>query len=193
MKSIAKKSQSMIVIKKSKFLSFLFPLTDLDEVSSYVKEIKEKYKGATHYCYAYLFDSYKKFEDDKEPSKTAGYPILKYLESQKIDHVLCIVVRYFGGIKLGASGLIHAYTEAVKDCLEKNTIVELEKGILAIIVFSYKDLKSINYLLKEETIIQKEFQETICYTVLFSEESFKKKKDLLPSYKEIKETWISKS
>lgn len=111
--------QSEIVIKKSKFISYTFEITSKDEVKKIIKLFKEKeHKKATHICSAYLlFQDGREsagFDDDGEPSKTAGRPIYDLLRIKELFNVLVIVVRYFGGIKLGAGGLQKAYRESAK-------------------------------------------------------------------------------
>ena len=93
MKSISSKACTTIEIQKSKFICILFPLSSIEEVKVNLAEIKEEYKGATHYCYAYIYNQIKRFSDDGEPGGTAGMPILKVLENQELNHVLAIVVR----------------------------------------------------------------------------------------------------
>ena len=101
MYSIDKNVKNEIIINKSRFITFLFKLNKKDDVETLINKVKNEYKDATHYCYAYIIDGYMKCTDDGEPSKTAGAPLLNVLEKNKLDHILVIVVRYFGGIKLG--------------------------------------------------------------------------------------------
>ena len=128
MKSISSKACTTIEIQKSKFICILFPLSSIEEVKVNLAEIKEEYKGATHYCYAYIYNQIKRFSDDGEPGGTAGMPILKVLENQELNHVLAIVVRYFGGIKLGAGGLVRAYTNSVVESLNQAEKINLISG-----------------------------------------------------------------
>jgi putative IMPACT (imprinted ancient) family translation regulator len=134
--------------------------------------IKAIYEGATHYCYAYIIDNFKKTFDDKEPSKTAGFPILNVLEKEQINHVLCIVIRYYGGIKLGANGLIRAYSNSVKNALDNAVIEELIIGLELVITFDYDKIKTIDYLLKNSTIKDKKFNEEITYIINISYKEF---------------------
>ena len=114
--------QSVLEIKKSKFIACLFLVTEEDEVDEYLKQIKLDYPGATHYCYAYIIGANQKCSDDHEPHGTAGAPILNVLIKRKLDYVLCVVVRYFGGIKLGAGGLVRAYSNATSQVLDLSLI-----------------------------------------------------------------------
>ncbi len=104
-----------IEIKKSRFIAYLFELNNLDEVKTNIEKLKKEHKKANHFCYAYTYNKEKvstKVCDDGEPSGTAGYPILNVINKKNLNNVLIVVVRYFGGIKLGAGGLTRAYTKA---------------------------------------------------------------------------------
>ena len=124
--SIDKEQEALYEINKSKFFSFAYPVFDLDTIDALLTILQEKYEDATHICYAYTIDSPKaeKANDDGEPSGTAGKPILELLKKKKINNTLLVVVRYFGGIKLGAGGLVRAYTTAGNMALDKANIVE---------------------------------------------------------------------
>ncbi|MBO8158339.1 YigZ family protein [Thermosyntropha sp.] len=112
---------SEIAIKKSKFIAWAVPVDNADKVEALLEEARQIWPGARHYCYAYIIrEPYQeKFSDDGEPSGTAGLPILNVIKKQKFENVLIIVTRYFGGILLGASGLIRAYSSAASDALNK--------------------------------------------------------------------------
>ena len=164
MKSIKNDVNNTYIINKSKFICYLYKVDNLDEVNNYLEEIKNMYKDATHHCFAYIVDNIKRFSDDNEPGGTAGMPILNVLESNELNHILCIVVRYFGGIKLGAGGLVRAYTKSVTETLNNTEIKELIKGFKITIEFDYNDTKIIDNLLKECEIIDKSFDDKITYT-----------------------------
>ena len=125
MLSIKENVSYTLEIKKSKFISLLFRINSLDDISMYLEKVKNTYKDATHYCYAYKIDNLKKASDDGEPGGTAGLPILEVLDKKNLDNILCIVVRYFGGIKLGAGGLLRAYSNSVKEVINIANIIEL--------------------------------------------------------------------
>ena len=108
-----------------------FGTTEKDEYNDYKKtlvELKNKYKDATHICFSYIINNTKRFSDDNEPSGTAGIPILNVLENNNLNYVLCCVVRYFGGIKLGAGGLLRAYSNSAKECLNKAVLTNIVIG-----------------------------------------------------------------
>ena len=101
-------------ISKSKFIAYKKDLTSLEEVKPFLLELKKEHKKARHICYAYVYKKEvisEKCSDDGEPSGTAGYPILNVIKKKNLTNVLVVVVRYFGGIKLGAGGLTRAYTK----------------------------------------------------------------------------------
>lgn len=102
-------------INKSKFLAYKHNLNSIDEVKDILNLLKKEHKKAKHFCYAYVFNKdivSEKCSDDGEPSGTAGYPILNVIKKKNLENILVVVVRYFGGIKLGAGGLTRAYTKA---------------------------------------------------------------------------------
>lgn len=162
MLSIKENIKNEYIINKSKFITYLYRIDKLEDIDNYLNIIKKEYLDATHHCYAYIFEQNKKCSDDGEPNKTAGAPILHVLESNNLDHILCIVVRYFGGIKLGAGGLVHAYTKSVTECLNKTNILELKPGYLVQISFMHNNLKQIDYLLKDYDI-DKNYSNNIIY------------------------------
>lgn len=166
------------VVNKSRFITFLYKANNLDEVNNYLDDIKKDYKDATHRCYAYIVDNVKRFNDDGEPGGTAGMPILNVLESNDLNYVLCVVVRYFGGVKLGAGGLVRAYTNSVTSTLSQANIVELQKGYKVKITFNYDLVKSIDNLVKETDVLNKEFNELITYELLVDDELLIKLKNI---------------
>jgi len=121
-KSVLDSAQTEIVIKKSRFISHVFPVHSEEEAKNYLMEIKEKYRDATHNVFAWQVGIDKILQrcgDDGEPSGTAGRPILEVIKQRGLTNVLIVVTRYFGGIKLGAGGLIRAYTQAAREGLDK--------------------------------------------------------------------------
>lgn len=154
-----------IIIKNSRFICIIHKIYDVNNIDNYLNNIKSKYKDATHYCYAYIIDDKKKFSDDGEPSGTAGSPILQVLDKNDLNYVLCIVIRYFGGIKLGAGGLVRAYSKSVTEVFKKITLKKLVKGYNVDIIFDYNYINKINYLLKNISIIKKNFGNKITYNL----------------------------
>lgn len=174
MNIIKKSVKNEIEISKSKFITYLHKVDNLDEVNMHLDEVKNEYKDATHYCYAYIIDGNIKCSDDKEPSKTAGAPILNVLQKNNLNHILCIVVRYFGGIKLGAGGLVRAYSTSCSEALSKTEIVELKEAYKVKISIDYNDIEQLNYLLKDDKITYKEFNENVIYEVVIKKDEINK-------------------
>ena len=159
-----------IEIKKSKFIALIVPIYHVDDVKKKLEQVKKDYPGATHYCYAYILLQEKRCSDDGEPSKTAGQPILNVLEKQQLSYVLAIVIRYFGGIKLGAGGLVRAYTNAVIQVLEKAHIypMRLKKHIK--VTFSYEFEQQFLKQYSSFEIIQKTYLDIVTYEGYLDEE-----------------------
>ena len=169
MKSIQENIQNEIIIKNSRFLTYLIELSSSD-ISPFLESIRTKNLKANHYCYAYIYENEKGCSDDGEPSRTAGAPMLNVLEKEELNHVLAVTVRYFGGIKLGAGGLVRAYTKSVTEALKKASLVELIEAYKVKITFDYKDEKQINYLVGEQAILQKDYTSTPTYIVFIEKE-----------------------
>lgn len=165
MQTVIKETIYEETIKNSKFISVIIPFDDNKNLKEELTMIKDKYKNATHYCYAYLLTNSKGFSDDGEPNKTAGLPMLTVLEKDNLVNILVVVIRYFGGIKLGPGGLIRAYTKLVKEGLKKATKATIIEGYELVIKFSYDKEKEINYLLKDSLIIEKNYQDSCIYTI----------------------------
>ena len=152
-----------LIIKNSKFITLLYKIDNEDMIKRILNDIKKEYPDATHYCYGYAINNIKKASDDGEPSGTAGIPILKVIDANNLTNVLVVVVRYFGGIKLGANGLIRAYTKSVANALKEVRFKELVNGFNIDITFTYNQIKDIEYLLKDINIINKKFDNMIIY------------------------------
>lgn len=192
MYTIKENVKNEIIIKNSKFLCLLKKINTKEEVEKYLEEIKLEYPKATHYCYAYILNELKKSSDDKEPSGTAGLPILNVLEKENLTSILCIVIRYFGGIKLGAGGLVRAYSKSAKHCLEKAQIIELIKGYLLEITIPYEEIKSLEYLTKNQEVVEKKFESQVKYIIKVSKEFLSTLDKSKTNYKIIKEIYIEK-
>ncbi len=188
MKTIEKQSVYQYEIKKSKFITLVYPLFHLEDVNVFLNQAKTVYKDATHYCYAYKLGNIQKFSDDNEPNGTAGLPIMEVLNKNDLNYILCIVVRYFGGIKLGSGGLVRAYSKAVRDALLENKIVELVNGYLIKVETNYENMKQYDYLFKDK-IIKKEFHDQIIYEIEISKDEI----NLLSPipYEIVEERWIT--
>lgn len=179
MKSISKNTSNEIIIKKSLFVTKLIKISNEEEAKKYISNIKNEYKGANHYCYSYITENTKRFNDDGEPTKTAGMPILNVLENNELFNVLCVVIRYFGGIKLGTGGLVRAYTKSVTECINKCEIVNLLKGKKIELIFTHDKIKSIDLILQEFSIVEKTFDENVKYLFIIDDVSYNNISDKL--------------
>ena len=169
MKTIKSNIENEIEIKKSKFIAKIYK-TEKEEILNILEKIKKEHPKATHYCYAYNSKNYKKSSDDNEPTGTAGKPILNVLEKEELENILVVIIRYFGGIKLGAGGLIRAYTKATTEALKKAIYQEVQEAYKVRIQFPYSEEKNINYLIQEKNILKKEFQENIIYECIIEKD-----------------------
>ena len=192
MYTIKNNSIKEITIKNSKFITLLYKVYSLEDIKNTLVNVKTLYPNATHYCYAYILNNEKKSSDDGEPSGTAGTPILNILESNNLNFVLSIVVRYFGGIKLGSSGLIRAYSRSVKEAIKENILTKLIEGINVNITFSWSNIKQIDYLLKDQLINKKEYLDNITYNISIPINILDTLKNYLISYEIIKNINIEK-
>ena len=111
-------NKTLLEVKKSKFIAYYYEVESVFEVTEILETLKKEHKKARHIPYAYKIDNEIKKSDDKEPSGTSGMPILNIIEKNNLNHVLIAVVRYFGGTKLGAGGLIRAYSNSAKEVIK---------------------------------------------------------------------------
>lgn len=157
-------SEGIYKEKGSKFLGFVFPMESEEEIKQKIGELKKKYFDARHHCYAYILGADKaRFRafDDGEPNHSAGDPILGQIRSKDLTNVLAVVVRYFGGVKLGVGGLIAAYKAATEDALNKAVIIEKEVLRSYAIRYPYISTPEVMKLVKdfELEILNQSFEE----------------------------------
>jgi len=171
-------------VNKSVFIAILYPLETLDNLQLSLEDAKSLYPKANHYCSASLYGQNQEQQtasDDGEPSRTAGIPILEVLKHHDVTNILCVVVRYFGGIKLGSGGLVRAYTKACADAMKIAKFYEKIYLPSYTITFSYKHVSEIDhYLLDKADIYEKKFTDVISYDV-----SLKRKDDNLDDIKHL--------
>ena len=172
--SIKNNDKYELIIKNSKFISLIFRVYSKDEVNDILYSIKKEYPNATHYCYGYVIDNDIKSSDDGEPSRTAGAPILNQITGNNLNYTLIIVVRYFGGVKLGVGPLTRAYAKVAREVIRDNNIITLVKGYDIMITFGYSDIKDIDYILRNSYIVNKVFDTNITYNVLVDYDTFDK-------------------
>lgn len=170
MYSIDKNIDNTIILKKSKFITKLYRTDSIEEINNILNNIKSEYQDATHICYGYILNEIEKCSDDGEPSKTAGIPILNVLKKNNLTNVLAIVIRYFGGIKLGAGGLLRAYSNSIIEALKKANIVELTEGYLVELEFKHDQIKLVDYLLNGKEIINKNYDNNVIYSFYLSKD-----------------------
>jgi len=167
-------------IKKSKFITKLYKVHNIDEINTILNSLKKEYSDATHHCYAYIINEHKKSSDDGEPGGTAGIPILQVLDKNNLNYVLCVVIRYFGGIKLGAGGLVRAYTKSVSDLIKETKIVELIKGYKIEIEILYEEQKQLDYIIKDFKY-SKSYDNKVTYQILIPQEDIIKLQEYNPT------------
>ncbi len=163
MKTIKAYTKHSIFIKKSEFVAHLIPCSHIDDAQEMLKSYSDF--TATHNCYAYIIGQHEKAVDDGEPSQTAGMPMLNVLRMNGIDHVIALVTRYFGGIKLGAGGLTRAYTQAVVEALNEAEVIESELVDLYKIWVDYSYTRQVEHFIKQNNIlcIDQEYNENVSY------------------------------
>ena len=145
----------LIKEKKSKFYGYAFPITTEEEVKPIIAKLKKKHHGAVHFCYAYQLgeeNSSFRVNDDGEPGNSAGAPIYGQIQSFNLTNVLVVVVRFYGGVKLGIGGLMAAYKLAAHSTLDGGEIIERTIDVHFILTFDYKHLNKIMHIIKEKNL-----------------------------------------
>ena len=162
-KTIAEPSEGIYTEKRSKFIAIALPVRTLDEIKAHLETYQKKYYDARHVCYAYMLGHERKnfrANDNREPSGTAGKPILGQINSNGLTDILIVVIRYFGGIELGTSGLIVAYRTAAAEAIAAAEIEERTVDEDITIAFEYPYLNGIMRIVKEENpvIVSQKFE-----------------------------------
>lgn len=155
-KTIAFPSEEILFKEKnSKFFGYAFPINAEEQVKPLIEPLRKKHFNAVHFCYAYQIGTEKiifRANDDGEPSNSAGMPIYGQIQSQELTNVLIVVVRFFGGTKLGVGGLITAYKTAAQMALEVSSIIEKTIDIHYQIYFDYKNMNKVMRVIKEKNL-----------------------------------------
>ena len=152
-KTIVGQAEGIYTEKRSKFIAIALPVRTIDEIKAHLEVYQKKYYDARHVCYAYMLGHERKdfrANDNGEPSGTAGKPILGQINSNELTDILIIVVRYFGGIKLGTSGLIVAYKAAAAEAIAASTIIEKTVDEEVTFYFEYPFMNDVMRIVKEE-------------------------------------------
>ena len=162
-RTIEAQAEGLYKEKGSRFIALAYPVSSEEEIKDIITGLKEKYYDARHHCYAWRLGAAKtnfRANDDGEPSSTAGKPILGQIQSQDLTNILIVVVRYFGGIKLGVSGLINAYREAAADVLRNASLIERTVDEMIRIRFSYLVMNDVMKIVKEENpeVLERHFE-----------------------------------
>ncbi len=154
-----------IEIKKSKFITYLHRTQDELEAKEFLKNIKKEHPNANHHCTAMIIGQIMRSNDDGEPSQTAGHPMLDVLMHHDMQDILVVVVRYFGGIKLGTGGLVRAYSQSVSQALEQATLTEVIKLHEYKIQFAYDFIGKVDHYFRSKNIeiLEKEYDSQITY------------------------------
>jgi len=150
--TITRVSEGLYKEKGSKFIAVALPVKSETDVKACQEELRKKYYDARHHCYAYVLgEDYALFRanDDGEPNHSAGYPILGQIRSKDLTNTLVVVIRYFGGTKLGVSGLIHAYKTATEEALNENKIIKIPITDTVEVTFDYESTSEVMRLIKE--------------------------------------------
>ena len=180
MKTVKKQSQIEFEEKKSKFIGYIKPIQNKEEAEKFIKEIKQKHPDATHNCSAYKVISegqeYFKSDDDGEPSGTAGKPIGEIINLMDVCNLVIVVTRYFGGIKLGAGGLVRNYAKTAKLAIMESDTEEYVKTKEFLLDFDYDKVQEVDQILKLDNIevVEKNYGERVTYRVNIPDEIEKK-------------------
>lgn len=171
MKTIAKAVQSEINVKKSQFICHLFPTKTKKESKEIIAKLNDQYRDATHNCTAYIVADGEGFDDDGEPGGTAGKPMINVLRKNELHNVTAVVTRYFGGIKLGAGGLVRAYSKSVLEAINEAEILEVEFYDVYTLIFEYADIKITDGEVRNNNleVINKDYSDKVTYDVVSKE------------------------
>ncbi len=169
-KTILQTTTIELEIQKSRFIAEIFYVESEEGIQNHLTSVRLRYPGANHYCYAYILKPERelsRFSDDGEPGGTAGQPIFHCLEQNDLTNVLVIVTRYFGGIKLGAGGLVRAYSHAASAVLSQSIITAFKLHDKAKITIDYHFLRPVQHCLNQGThvIISTAYQDRVIFTV----------------------------
>ena len=160
----------ILEVNKSKFIGTIFKANNILDFNNMMNSIKDKYPKATHYVYAYRFINEFKSSDDGEPGGTSGMPIFNVIDKENLFNTAIIVVRYFGGIKLGAGGLVRAYSKCASNLIDDSRKSLLLEGYECNISFKYDEISTIDNLVNSTKckVIEKKFEEMVQYNLIIS-------------------------
>ena len=173
-----------IIIEKSRFITYLFNVHTVDEVKEILSDLKKKYADATHIVYAFIIDTDSRSNDNGEPKGTAGIPTLEVLRKENLTNILAVTVRYFGGIKLGAGGLLRAYTRGVSEALKLSTLTTETKVSYIKLVVTYKDASFLDKNLSLIKSVNKEYDTSVIYNITLLSSNLDSFKELFINLKD---------
>lgn len=173
---IKDKASDEFTINKSTFITYLQRVNSEEEASDFISEIKKLHPKATHHCQAMLInESIQGSNDDGEPSGTAGLPMLEILRKKQMELIAAVVVRYYGGVKLGAGGLIRAYSKGVNDALAKTTLYKVLNMDKYQVTVGYPNADQVEHLLADKELLEKDYAMDVTFTYLNNDKSFNDK------------------
>jgi uncharacterized YigZ family protein len=169
--TVGKEAEHEIIINRSRFIGRAFPIKSEDDVLLHLELLREEFSDASHHCYAYVLGSgsnIQRFNDDGEPGGTAGMPILQVILQQEVENVLVVVIRYFGGIKLGAGGLVRAYSKSAAEVLQKAGKIKMTPSNRGVISVDYGLWGTLEYFLRQKgvPILNVDYQEDVTVEVM---------------------------
>lgn len=174
-KLVKNQARTETVINKSRFIGTSFSCSSEEEARKIVEKIRKEFSDATHNCYAYIFDTLgngMRYSDDGEPQGTAGLPILEVIKNKGLVNTGVVITRYFGGVKLGAGGLVRAYAGAAADVLNNSEIVEMCEGVIFNVIVDYTLSNVIEKSFGNALILSKEYSEVITYQLIVKKEQY---------------------
>ena len=170
-KTLLKRSEDEFIVNKSRFIGHACPCETEEDALKFLAEMREKYKDATHNCYAYIIGTnmgIMRYSDDGEPGGTAGMPMIEVLKARGVTNLCCVVTRYFGGILLGAGGLVRAYTKGAVVALDACGVGVMHPTARYLMDVPYSMLSRMEYHLASEPVVieEKAFTDVVTLTVL---------------------------
>ncbi len=182
-KTIAQRCEASFIEKKSEFIGYLCPVSTEEQAIAFIEEIRAMHRKATHNCYAYILreNNAARHSDDGEPGGTAGVPIYEVLRKEGLVDVCCVVTRYFGGILLGAGGLVRAYTKGAKDAVDAAKIKRMASAAELLVTVDYGLYGRLAQVFADfdARVTNEDFADNVRITLFIREENSQRLKDRL--------------
>jgi uncharacterized YigZ family protein len=172
--TVARVSEGLYKDKGSKFFAYLAPFNQLPDFQTYLQQLKKQHHNATHICFAYIIGEHMRENDDGEPAKTAGKPIMRQIQSALLQDVAILVVRYYGGINLGTGGLIQAYGAAAHQAITNNDLIPIVETVTARVEVEYNQNARLKNLLAKHqvNILHASFEANCVFTIQVNKEKW---------------------